>query len=460
MAFGPLRTWKRFDCVRRRRIEWVKRPLILFLLGWIACCGPAFAFAGPADLASLTASAVATTPPLPQKAKPLKVYLLAGQSNMEGHAHVRVLDYMAEDPATKPLWEKMKDKDGNHRMIEDVWISYLTGVRGTIDGDNREVFGQLTAGYGSQVNRDYSQPGQKIGPELAFGITMQEELKQPILIIKTAWGGQSVHTDYRSPSSGPYPINADDIKRGRFETPEQRAELAEKTGKRYRQMVEHVRMVTADIKRVYPDYDASAGFELAGFVWFQGFNDLVARNVYPLQPEGSTQSDYANYTVWFANLICDLRKDLEVPELPVVICVLGVDGPTANPRNLAFRASQAAVAELPEFRDNVIAVPTSPYWDEALGELDQKRQQLRQKRHLLRTKNKNHENADGTLSAEEIEDIIKEMERNLFSEEDLELERRGKSNGGYHYLGSARTYSLVGKAAADALLIHIDSSEK
>ena len=33
-------------------------------------------------------------------AKPLKVYILAGQSNMEGHAAVRTFDHIGMDPAT------------------------------------------------------------------------------------------------------------------------------------------------------------------------------------------------------------------------------------------------------------------------------------------------------------------------------------------------------------------------
>ena len=43
---------------------------------------------------SLLTAAVAADP------KPLKVYLMAGQSNMEGHAHARVIDYLGDDPAT------------------------------------------------------------------------------------------------------------------------------------------------------------------------------------------------------------------------------------------------------------------------------------------------------------------------------------------------------------------------
>jgi len=60
--------------------------------------------------------------------EPLKVYILAGQSNMEGHAKVSVLDYMGEDPGTAPLLAEMKHADGTYRMIEQGWISSLTGL--------------------------------------------------------------------------------------------------------------------------------------------------------------------------------------------------------------------------------------------------------------------------------------------------------------------------------------------
>jgi hypothetical protein len=383
---------------------------------------------------------------------PIPVFILAGQSNMEGHAKVSVLDYLGEDPETAPLLAEIKNKDGSHRMIEDVWISYLSGWKGRIDGENHEVFGQLTTGYGSQGNRNYDAPGEKIGPELTFGITMQKHLQQPILLIKTAWGGQSLHTDYRSPGSGPYIPTEDDKKRERFSSPEKIAELEKKTGARYRQMIGHVRHVLQDIQRVYPDYEEDQGYELAGFVWFQGFNDLVANNVYAEVGADSAVPRFAAYTGWFANFVRDTRTDLNAPEMPFVIGVLGVGGKDANEKTLAFRESQAAVAELPEFRGNVFAVPTAPFWDERLAEIDGKRNQLRQKRYFLEKKHPQHENADGTLSKDEIKSVLAEFEKTLFTKEDLALESRAKSNAGYHYLGSAKTFAQIGQAFAEALV--------
>ena len=55
---------------------------------------------------------------------------------------------------------------------------------------------------------DPTKPGDKIGPEFTFGLTMDAALDEPVLIIKTAWGGKSLHTDFRSPSAGPYQLSS------------------------------------------------------------------------------------------------------------------------------------------------------------------------------------------------------------------------------------------------------------
>ena len=386
--------------------------------------------------------------------KPLKVFILVGQSNMEGHAHVRVIDYLGDDPQTVPLLKEIRDHDGKDRLIPATWISFLTGERGRLDGDNHEVHGQLTTGYGSQGGRDYSKPGEKIGPELAFGITLQKALDQPILLIKAAWGGQSLHTNFRSPSSGPYIPNANDIQKNRFETDEQKQELKQKTGARYRQLINHVQFVLKDIKRVCPDYDPKSGFELAGFVWFQGFNDMVNRNIYPKrdQPGG-----YDDYSQWLTNFILDVRRDLRAPKMPFVIGVMGVGGPLQTMEgnravHTNFRAAMAAPAKSPQFKGNVVAVQTAPYWDKQLAAIDKKNNQIRSKKRALQTKNPKHENADGKMTADQIRQFIDAYKKTLLTPDEIALEQRAKSNAGYHYLGSAKTYSQIGQAFAQALL--------
>ena len=117
------------------------------------------------------------------QAKKLKVFILAGQSNMEGHARIETFDYIGDDPATAPLLKQMRSADGKPTVCEKVWISYFTGI----GEDNGEGFGKLTAGYGSRDNP--AEDGGKIGPEFTFGLTMDAALDEPVLIIKTAWGG-------------------------------------------------------------------------------------------------------------------------------------------------------------------------------------------------------------------------------------------------------------------------------
>jgi alpha-galactosidase len=66
-------------------------------------------------------------------AKPLKVFILAGQSNMQGHANVATFDSMADDPKTAPILKEMRDAGGKARVCEKVWIGSLpSGALATI----------------------------------------------------------------------------------------------------------------------------------------------------------------------------------------------------------------------------------------------------------------------------------------------------------------------------------------
>lgn len=80
----------------------------------------------------------------------VRVFILAGQSNMEGKAKLSLLEHQITDPKTRPLFEHLK-KDGAWVVRDDVWIKFL----------DRQ--GPLTAGFGSP---------NCIGPELQFGQTM------------------------------------------------------------------------------------------------------------------------------------------------------------------------------------------------------------------------------------------------------------------------------------------------
>ncbi|MFM9066672.1 MAG: hypothetical protein ACKOUR_04965, partial [Planctomycetota bacterium] len=246
------------------------------------------------------------------KKKPLKVFILAGQSNMEGHARIETFDYIGDDPATAPLLQKMRGDDGQPRVCDHVWISYFTGK---YDGSaNGEGTGKLTAGFGARD--EATKSNGKIGPEFTFGLTLDAAIEEPVLIIKTAWGGRSLHTEFRPPSAGPYELN--DYQKKLYYGPPGHgipkdmnlwlAEKKQETGRFYRYMVEHVKQVLADPQRVCPAYDPAAGYEIAGFVWLQGFNDLVDHHTYPEVPKGSTTNRFAKYSEVLGHFIRDVRK--------------------------------------------------------------------------------------------------------------------------------------------------------
>ena len=222
------------------------------------------------------------------------------------------------------------------------------------------------------------------------------------------------------------------------------------TGVYYRLMMEHVKKVLADPKRVVPDYDPAQGYELGGFVWLQGFNDMVDGHVYP---NHNKTNRFDLYSELLAHFIRDVRKDLAAPNLPFVIGVMGVGGLKDESVDMvAFRRAMAAPAALLEFKGNVAAVETAPFWSEELGAIDKKREKVSQMRYFLDSKHKDYANADGKMTEEQKRESVKKFEADLITPAEVALWKRGASNAGYHYLGCAKTFALMGQAFAEATL--------
>jgi hypothetical protein len=371
------------------------------------------------------------------EAKPLQVFILAGQSNMQGHAKISTFEHIGMDPATKPMLDAMVGADGKPKVCERVWIS-------SIGCAEAEQTGKLTAGFGASP--------EKIGPEFTFGLYMEKQTDAPILLIKTSWGGKSLNTDFRSPGAGPYVFNESQLagfaKQGK-DVAAMQAEKDKATGVYYRLMIEHVKMVLADPKRVVPDYDAAQGFELAGFAWFQGWNDMVDGSTYPQRDK---PGGYDAYSVAMAHFIRDVRKELNAPKLPFVIGVIGVGGPVAEygpdeKRYAAvhqnFRDAMAAPALLPEFKGNVATVLAEKYWDRELKLARAKSGEIEQ----LAKKQAKEANLK---PAEERAAIEKVLADGLMERERQVLEK-GISNAEFHYLGSAKILGGVGKGLAEAM---------
>ena len=72
--------------------------------------------------------------------------------------------------------------------------------------------------------------------------------------------------------------------------------------------------------------------------------------------------------------------------------------------------------------------------------------------YLLKSKNKNQANADGSMTVQQQAAYLKDFEAKLITPEEVALRQRGASNAGYHYLGCAKTFALMGQAFAETIL--------
>lgn len=392
------------------------------------------------------------------EAIPLRVYILVGQSNMVGTGAISSIEYIGDDPATASLHKSMLNSEGKPKTCERVWISSLNGKYRQPGG---EGFGKLSPGYGLRRGNP-TKHGDCIGPEYTFGITMEQNYDGPILIIKTAWGGKSLYLEYRPPSAGRYQLPKELVEkfRGKGVLETKQGEIEEYSGKYYGYMIDHVKNVLVDIKRVCPDYDPKAGYELGGFVWFQGWNDYAANAEYP--PELG-EEQFASYRDLLCHFIRDVRKDLDAPELPFVIGVIGINGnhtpglfsgpSNAQEKMERLRKAMEAPAMLPEYKDSVFAVPTAPFWDNKLGTLGMKQLKIQRMRTSLYRKAESGPNADGSMSQADIKKFMENYNNEVFTPADLALKKRASGTGGFvHYYGSAKFHAEAGQAFAKALL--------
>jgi alpha-galactosidase len=263
----------------------------------------------------------------------LKVFILAGQSNMQGKGRVEtgrdpnnltnngfpgglgsLRNMLNKNPASYGYLADPANPiaGGSPGWItrSDVGVTYWSDP-GT--GENRR--GNLDANFGDTGGQG------RIGPEYAFGLQVGSQLGDNVLLIKYAFGGKSLKVDFRPPSSGGA------------------------VGPYYTGMVATVNQVLANLATYYPAY-TGGGYEIAGFGWHQGWNDLGQAT--------------AEYETNLTNLIKDLRTQFGVPGLPVVIGNTGM----ANGSGGSVLVAQMNVgnpALHPEFAGTVTTVDTRPF---------------------------------------------------------------------------------------------------
>jgi len=254
---------------------------------------------------------------------PIRVFVLAGQSNMEGHAVVDLVgrDYnggkgtlrsFLNDPLTRPRYRHLLNSNGTWKVRDDVWVRYRREYQPLLVGPS---------GLGFSVYGDQHH----FGPEFQFGNVVGDKFKEPVLLIKTAWGGKSLYKDFRPPSSGG------------------------EVGKYYTIMIAQVREALANIGTDFPVLKGR-GYQLSGLAWWQGWNDGV-----------DPQNAVPEYEQNLVNLIRDFRREFKSPKLPVAVGELTGPWVKADGGWDKLRKSQAAAVARPEFLGNAVFVPTHDF---------------------------------------------------------------------------------------------------
>ncbi|MGI9244961.1 MAG: sialate O-acetylesterase, partial [Verrucomicrobiales bacterium] len=259
---------------------------IIPLLIWASC---AFPSAAPADDVDTS--------------KPVKVFILAGQSNMQGHGRISMgKEGDLDHAATQNAFSYLKDGD-DWAERDDVWYYHK-------DGKGEITRAKLKPGLGARPD--------SVGPELAIGHVLGDHFDEPVLLIKCAWGGQAIGMTFRPPSAGmPDYLDEKFQKAQKKQAELSLDEFKERFGSRYRQTLAEVEEVVSNLEKEFPDLGGQ-GFELAGFFWHQGWNDGCDRQF--------TQEYESNMT----HFIEDMRKDLGNESLPFVIATSGMGGPDAT----------------------------------------------------------------------------------------------------------------------------------
>jgi hypothetical protein len=189
--------------------------------------------------------------------QPVKVFILTGQSNMEGKGLALHLDTYKDDPLIRDTYPLLK-QDGHWIERDDVWITYPTMPR-------NPKHGPLTVGYGTKGE-------DSIGPEFGFGHTVGQALDCPVVLIKIAWGGKSLAVDFLPPSAE-LPDDAAleaILQQAQKKNPQTTlTEVKARYGHFYRELVRQAKRELERLPRTFPNL-AGRDVEIAGLVWHQG----------------------------------------------------------------------------------------------------------------------------------------------------------------------------------------------
>jgi hypothetical protein len=277
----------------------------------------------------------------------LKVYLLAGQSNMQGQAYTydsantdgwniptmqfllsgtpAATNYLNNMPASTFTFKSHLNSSWLQPR-NDVWGIHRDSGTGSVQNilptnnqaDMLTGIQPMQPGFGAGTSF-----GSMFGPELAMGINIGNALTAPVFLFKSDKGGTDLAYDWRPPSAV--------------------AARGGAIGINYTNTVSQFKAfldtLDADLKNdgKLNAYNDATGYEVCGFVWLQGWNESSGS-----QAHYTTAQKLAEYQQNLVDLVHDIRaSDSRIPSN------LGAIIPESTDQNVSLNASRAgAVAVL------------------------------------------------------------------------------------------------------------------
>jgi hypothetical protein len=318
----------------------------------IVCLGLLFV-AAPAAAAGAAESLPDPDGKPADMSKPVKVFILMGQSNMLGFGKIAGADKdgtLEHAVKSAGLYPFLVDDAGNWTERKDVRnVRVMVGKKG---------------GMGVHANEWMTIKGKAIGPEIGIGHHVGNVLEEPVMILKSCIGNRGLGWDLLPPGSERYEFDVKDKKTGETKTyvfagykdsPDKWEKGTEPkpigwyAGKQYDDDVANAKKALEDLSTYYPD---AKNYEVAGFCWWQGDKDRYS------------EAHAAHYEKNLVNLIKSLRKDFNAPNAPFVIATLGQTekGAQGNDGKIleAMLAVDGESGKYPEFKGNVATVYTHP----------------------------------------------------------------------------------------------------
>ena len=274
--------------------------------------------------------------------RPVKVFVLLGQSNMLGFGRLTPEDTngtLTHAVKSKCKYPHLVDERGNWTERSDVRYVQVMHRNGKM----------------STLRNEWLTVKGNIGPELQFGHIMGHVLDEPVLVLKSCIGNRSLGWDLLPPGSEQFEFQGK-VYAGYKESPLSWDKGTEPkpinwyAGKQYDDDIANAKRVLANIGEYYP---GARDYEVAGFVWWQGHKD-------------QNPAHAGRYEQNLVHLITTLRRDFNAPRAKFVLATIAFGGWDLEGPGLIVAKAQLAVSgetgEYPEFQGNVKTIEARDFW--------------------------------------------------------------------------------------------------